>query len=264
MKDFLREHLDKEDEKRTWQIYHRNSNISPHISFPRPTEVVRIMKDMYEAMPYDSYPKTQLPEPLTEELLPLMSAIKNRATPNNLKDVPLTLAQLSTLLFSAYGKNRDAPEGDATDRVMRTVPSGGALYPNDLYVHVRQVQGLVPGIYHYDPVKNQLSQLMEGDQTSQLKEFYVQKQLLPDTSVQIFIASLFERTTFKYGETGYRFALMEAGHIGQNVCLTSQLFALATVCVGGFYGAQLDKFMGFNSNHQSVIYTLCIGAPDES
>jgi len=262
MKEFLSQCIEEDENKPLWQLYHCNSKISRYTQFPSTQQVVEIMRELYETMQYPSYKKIMLPTPLQESNLDLMHAIKSRVTPNDLKDVELSLEQLSTLLFAGYGKNREGTEATA-NRIMRTVPSGGALFPIDLYVHIRNVKGLNAGLYHFDPVKHELSVLREGDQIEALTQHFPQKNLLKDTSVQIFIVGMFERSTFKYGETGYRFTFIEAGHIGQNVSLASEIFNLATVCVGGYYGATLDRYLGFDGVNQSVIYVLCIGASDD-
>ena len=81
-----------------------------------------------------------------------------------------------------------------------------------------------------------------------------------DSSAIVFITALFERTTFKYGSRGYRFALLEAGHVAQNLDLAAAGLGLATLNVGGFVDRQIDDLLGLDGLLHSTIYICAIGA----
>ena len=77
----------------------------------------------------------------------------------------------------------------------------------------------------------------------------------------IFVAAVFGRTRFKYGVRGYRFALLEAGHVGQNVLLAATAFGLGAVPLGGYYDRLTDDFLGLDGVNESTLYTIALGRP---
>jgi hypothetical protein len=92
------------------------------------------------------------PGQLTSGQMPLIDAINKRRSRRAFKDAPLTLEELSFLLWSCQGVEKVANE----IRAFRTVPSAGCRHPFETYVLVNRVEGLQPGLYRYLPVENQL------------------------------------------------------------------------------------------------------------
>ena len=154
-------------------------------------------------------------------------------------------------------------EGTSFPRPFRTVPSGGALYPLELYVHAKNVDGLQPGLYHYNPAQNHICCLLEGDQTAHISQAVVQPAVIQETAIQIFLSAIFERSTFKYGDRGYRFVLLEAGHVAQNMNLVSTSLGLGVLNIGGFFDQEIDDWLGIDGITHSTVYMLALGTPDE-
>jgi SagB-type dehydrogenase family enzyme len=75
----------------------------------------------------------------------------------------------------------------------------------------------------------------------------------------IFITSVFERSVFKYGDRGYRFIFLEAGHVAQNINLVAYGLGLASVNIGGFLDRRVDDFLGLDGLTHSTIYMIAIG-----
>jgi SagB-type dehydrogenase family enzyme len=143
------------------------------------------------------------------------------------------------------------------------VPSGGALYPLEFYFHSVQTEGLEPGLYHYNPAGNRLAHLQRGDLSRALCQALVQPNLVTDSSAMLFITAMFERNTFKYGNRGYRFTLLEAGHAAQNVNLMATGLGLGIINIGGFFDRQIDEILGLDGLSHSTIYMLVIGGAGE-
>ncbi|HSP73132.1 MAG TPA: SagB/ThcOx family dehydrogenase, partial [Gaiellaceae bacterium] len=128
--------------------------------------------------------------------------------------------QLSTLLDSAYGVRTTAAGA------RRTVPSGGALYPLELYAVCASVEGAPRGLLHYDPFAHRLEQLTTGDALADLAAALVDPAPLEQAALALVVTAVLWRTRFKYGARGYRFALVEAGHVAQNVLLAAAALRL--------------------------------------
>ena len=106
------------------------------------------------------------------------------------------------------------------------------------------VEGLEPGLYHYNSARHELRFLRYGDESRAISEGLVQSSLALDTSLIFFITGIFSRSTFKYGDRGYRFTLIEAGHVAQNLNLAATALGLGCTNIGGFFDRQIDEHLG--------------------
>ena len=64
----------------------------------------------------------------------------------------------------------------------------------------------------------------------------------------------------KYGKKAYRLALLEAGHLAQNVLLAASAFGLATLPVCGFDDEGISRTAGLRYPEQPVVYALAVGS----
>lgn len=164
----------------------------------------------------------------------------------------LDLSGLATLL-SAYEAVR--PNG------LRRTPSGGALYPLELYVLARRVEGLPAGVYHFDPFDRDLELLAGG--RPEVGEAFVDRALVEDAAAILVVTALFWRSRCKYGLRGYRFALLEAGHLVQTALLLATGAGIDALPLGGFYDAKLDRIVRADGVNESVVYAVAVGRQPE-
>jgi SagB-type dehydrogenase family enzyme len=87
----------------------------------------------------------------------------------------------------------------------------------------------------------------------------VQQDLVESAAAVIFITAIFARSTFKYGDRGYRFILLEAGHLAQNANLAAQGMGLATTNIGGYADRLVDRYLDLDGLNESTVYVLLIG-----
>jgi SagB-type dehydrogenase family enzyme len=252
--------LPSPDEDRVWELFHENSKASPHDVFLSDEEVVRRMGAFQECLAFDQYPTIELP-PAPEALaVTLDEAIRRRVTCRAMRPCAMSLQRVATLLQYAYGVTR-SNEDTGLPRASRAVPSGGALYPLELFIHSKSIEGLGPGLYHYNPQRNVLSWIREEDLTAQLMRCFVsfQTHLATDSALIILVTALFERSTFKYGSRGYRFVLLEAGHLAQNVNLVAAALGLGCIDIGGYFDRKVDEVLGIDGIRHSTVYMIGIG-----
>lgn len=258
-KRYSQSRLPAPEDGKSWEIFHENSKTARH-DVPTPTEVVRHqMMQLWESLPYGGYPAEPLPAELSPLKMPLEEAIRGRVTARTVSSTKIPFRDVATMLEMAYGVTRDN-EGTVFPRAFRTVPSGGALYPLEIYFHGARVEGLRAGLYHYDPTAREVRRLREGDLSRELSEAMVQQNLALDTAVQFFITAIFERSVFKYGDRGYRFVLLEAGHVAQNLNLAAVALGLGVVNVGGYFDRQIDDVLRLDGVGHSTVYMLGVGA----
>jgi SagB-type dehydrogenase family enzyme len=177
---------------------------------------------------------------------------------------PISLAQLATLLYAAYGRTGqllEAPE-DGVGPQLRTVPSGGALYPLEVYAFGWRVGSLQRGLYHFDPLRYMLELIRAGDDREAVLARSVYPEPVSTCAVFLAVAAVFWRTRFKYGLRGYRFALMEAGHVVQNVLLAATALGLGAVPLSGFYDRPMDELLGLDGVNESILYAVAAGVPE--
>jgi SagB-type dehydrogenase family enzyme len=194
-----------------------------------------------------------LPEPAFPRAT-LADALRARASGRAFADEPLALQELATLVWAGYGVSRPGAE-----LALRTVPSGGALYPLELYLLVLRVDGLVPGVYHYDPLRGALEPLSADVAPAKVEALTAYPELVVPAAAVIFLTALFWRTRFKYGLRGYRFALLEAGHIGQNVLLAAAAVGAAAVPIGGVFDRRVEELLEVDGVDESLVYTVSVG-----
>ena len=139
------------------------------------------------------------------------------------------------------------------------MPSGGALYPLEVYVAALRVGGLAPGLYHFDPLRVGLETVRSPVDPAEVAALSTYPQIVSGSAALFLVAAVFGRTRFKYGLRAYRFALLEAGHLAQNVLLAATGLELAAVPIGGFYDRRTDEFMGLDGVNEATVYTLAVG-----
>jgi SagB-type dehydrogenase family enzyme len=207
-----------------------------------------------------NHPVVSLPPPL-EPQARLSEVLRARRSERTFRAEPITLAELATVLHSAYGITAGCPD----EQALRSVPSGGALYPLELYAVVARVEGVEAGLYHFDPMRRALEVLRRG---SSALESLLAAAIYPETvessAVTLLVTGMFWRSRFKYGLRGYRFVLLEAGHLAQSALLACTALELAATPLGGFYDRGVDELLRIDGVNESILYQVCIGRPEAS
>ena len=189
-----------------------------------------------------------LPKPSLDGKISVEKAIKERRTIRDFKERSLHLKDLSQLLWACQGIT-DSREGK------RAAPSGGALYPLDLYViaGASGVKGIGEGIYHYLPESHSISLLSNGDHRKEIATACLWQMWMAKAPVIFVITAEYRRITRKYGERGIRYALMEVGHVGQNLFLQAEALGLGAGIVGAFNDAEVSKVLGDPPQHEPLL-----------
>jgi SagB-type dehydrogenase family enzyme len=202
--------------------------------------------------------RTLLLPPPTAPGMTLAQAVGARRSERRFASGRIALDELATVLHAGYGVTRSAGEDDAQS--LRTVPSGGALYPLEIYAVPARVDDVDPGLYHFDPLRPALEVLSFGATPLRvLKDAAVYPEIVDGCAATLLVTAMFWRSRFKYGLRGYRFTLLEAGHLVQNVLLMCAALGLAAVPLGGFYDRPIDELLGADGVNESVLYSVCLG-----
>jgi SagB-type dehydrogenase family enzyme len=202
----------------------------------------------------------KLPPPELKGSVSVEEALATRRSVRQYADAPLTLKEVSQVLWSAYGITKPEPDVPFTRGGMRTAPSAGALYPLDIYLFAGNVTDLPAGIYYYNSPTHELWLIAEGDQRTKLYEA-AQQPWIKEAPSSLVYSAIFERTTRKYGTRGReRYVCMDLGHSGENVYLQCGALGLATVALGAFSDDEV-RFATGMTKPEEPLYIMPIGRP---
>ena len=190
----------------------------------------------------------RLPAPVFDGNISVEKAIKQRRTVRSYASEPMTLALLSQILWAAQGITEDGG-------FKRAAPSGGALYPIDVYAAVGRdgVQGLKEGVYRYDPPRHALEEQSEGDAREDIARAALQQMWAARAPVILVLTAEYRRITGKYGERGKRYAMIEVGHIGENIFLQCDALGLSAGIMGAFDDHNVARAVSAKKNHEPLI-----------
>ncbi len=191
-----------------------------------------------------------LPAPKIDGATSLEKALRERRSIRDFKRKPLSITELSQLLWAAQGIT--APGG------RRTAPSAGALYPLELYLVANNVEGLSEGVYKYRPDGHELIRTVGGNKSIELSGAALGQTSVRDAAAVLLLAAVYERTTAKYGERGVRYVHIEVGHVGQNVCLQAVALRLGAVVIGAFDDSQVKRIAKLLPKEEPL-YLIAIG-----
>ena len=192
----------------------------------------------------------KLPEPAKDGTYSLEKSLALRRSKRKFSSHPLTISNLSQLLWAA--------QGITSSSGFRTAPSAGALYPLEVYMVVGMVDKLYPAIYHYKPDDHALFLVKEGDFRAKLTRAALGQRAIQNAPAAIVIAAVYERTTGKYRQRGIQYVHMDAGHAAQNICLQATALGLGSVPIGAFQDGKVTEVMGLKKD-QVPLYILPVG-----
>lgn len=190
----------------------------------------------------------RLPAPMFDGDISVERAIKRRRTVRSYSSDPITLAHLSQILWAAQGITEDGG-------FKRAAPSGGALYPIDVYAVVGQggVQGLKGGIYRYDPSGHSLEERAGTEARVDVAKAALGQMWAADAPLILVLTAEYQRITVKYGERGKRYAMIEVGHIGQNIFLQCHALGLSAGIIGAFDDNKVARAVIAKKNHEPLV-----------
>ncbi len=202
--------------------------------------------------------RVTLERPRTAGGLPLWDALQSRRSVRDYSAEPLSATDLSQVLWAAQG---------VTARVdgvlLRTAPSAGALNPVETYVLAHRVEGLPPGIYHYDARDHALELLVEGDVRGEASAAALEQSFVADAAAVLAWTAVFERCARKYGQRAYRYVYLDAGQIAENAALAAVSLGLASCPVAAFHDDAINGMLGVDGTAEGVLYMTALGAPAE-
>lgn len=196
-----------------------------------------------------------LPPPSVTGGMSLDEAIARRRSIRSFDTEPVSLTQLSQILWAAQGIT------DSSSK-LRSVPSGGAAYPLEIFAACGNngVEGIKAGVYRYQVDGHALTIHQPVDVKYELAKAAWYQEYILQAPVGIIICALYNRTTATYESRGERYVYVEVGHVGQNIYLQATALGLGTVAIGAFSDEQIRTILQLDEQY-TPIYIMPLGKP---
>jgi len=193
--------------------------------------------------------KVKLPDPALKAGTGINEVLKSRRAVRSYAEAPLSMAELSQLVWSAQGIT-DPKTGH------RAAPSAVASYPLKLYAVVKPggVKGLEAGVYLYEPKAHSLVLTKQGDLYPEvLKANAFFNKWIKSTDVVFVVAGMPGILQKTMPESGTRFMDLEAGMAAENLMLTAVSMGLGCCPVGGFTDKKVAAALGMDKDTQALL-----------
>lgn len=270
---------DQEQSPKLYEIYHENTKLHP-LNQPRsepstinPNVELNQFALKVDIAEIESTVATGCKKYHTAEQQPL-SQDSNLLNNINLKDVllrrlsvrefdprPVEWEKLSVICQYIYGWNHQRDIKQENGEIsFRFIPSAGRLYPLEVYlVTLSNNDSKLGELWHYQTNKHCLERL-DRPSYREIEKVLVQ---LPNPlpPVLMFITGVLPRLTWKYGDRAYRYALLEAGHLGQNLQLVATALDLASCPIVSFYDDEVHDLLDIDGVSEVALYTFFLGYP---
>jgi SagB-type dehydrogenase family enzyme len=199
-----------------------------------------------------------LPDPREVDLdrVDFREILEGRRSVRSYSEEPLTMDELSWLLWSCQG----VKEVIGRPVTLRTVPSAGARHPFETFVLVNRVEGLEPGLYRFLAVDHSLQEAnLEKGIADKIVEACLRQGFVKTCAATFIFTAVAYRTYWRYGERGYRYMHLDAGHICQNLYLASEAIEGGACAIGAFSDAELNDLLGLDGVEQFAVYLTATG-----
>jgi SagB-type dehydrogenase family enzyme len=186
----------------------------------------------------------------------LQTAIRRRESRRSFRPQPLTLDELSFLLWATQGIRDKVAPGTA----LRTVPSAGARHAFEAYVAALNVSSVEPGVYRYLPLEHQLLLEFQVEHMARRIVDAVLGQSFVGNAAAVFIwTAIPRRMEWRYGLAAHKVIAIDAGHVGQNLYLACEAIGAGTCAVAAYHQELMDRFLRVDGEEEFTIYLAPVG-----
>jgi SagB-type dehydrogenase family enzyme len=202
--------------------------------------------------------RVELPKGTDGPSVSLERAILTRRSSREFSPVPVSLEHLARVLYLANGV-RGVVEMEGMRYYQRNAPNAGNLGSVEIFPIILNVEGVEPGIYHFDTLRMDLAQLHGGQFEVWLKEKVLIQSAFARAGAVLVLGAAVGRLTAKYGLRGYRLALMDVGHVSENIHLVGAGLDLAVCATAGFMDDELDRALRLDGLEMCSMLAIAVG-----
>jgi len=197
------------------------------------------------------------PEAFTLGQMPLIEAFRRRRSRRKYTAEPLTLEELSFLLWATQGVTQVANQNIYTKR---TVPSAGSRHSFETYLSLNRVEGFQPGLYRYLPLDHKLCLLrLDPDLAKKVGEVCNDQAFVGNCAATFIWTTTPYRMEWRYAFLSHKVIAQDAGHLCQNLYLACESIGAGTCGIGAYNQARLDALLGVDGQDEFAIYAAPVG-----
>lgn len=186
----------------------------------------------------------------------LKTAINNRKSRRSYGHQPLSMEELSFLLWATQGIKQKLDDGHA----LRTVPSAGCRHAFETYLCILNVQDLDQGIYRYLPLEHQLLFEFTEENLSKRMSQAVFGQSYPEVAAVTFIwTTIPYRMEWRYGIAAHKVIAIDVGHVCQNLYLACEAIGAGTCAMAAYDQEVIDELLRIDGQDEFTIYLASVG-----
>lgn len=203
--------------------------------------------------------------PLGRETDSFFETLHARRTHRSFAEGKISLHQVSRLLGTTWGVQGYLDSARYGKLPLKTSPSGGARHPVEVYLMALKVDGLEPGMYHYQAKDHLLEKISCEASPSIAREYCADQPYVADAAALFIMTAIFSRSMWKYPHPrAYRVVLLDAGHLGQTFCLTATRMGLAPFSTAALKDSVIENDLRIDGISESVLYVTGVGLADHS
>jgi len=216
-------------------------------------------REYYPRSPlYKQYPpdteRMALPRDFPPAIRDFWQSVQQRRSRRDYLDAPLRLPELAALLWASQGLTLAAPH-----HAFRAAPSAGALYPVETYVAVHRVEGVPPGLWHFNVPEFALELIAPGDVRRPLIAAGLNQQFLGTAGAVFLWTGILGRSLWKYRQRAVRYLFLDAGHICGQLHLAASALGLGCCPVAAFFDGEVEELLQVNPAEEIAVYLASVG-----
>jgi SagB-type dehydrogenase family enzyme len=186
----------------------------------------------------------------------LLTAMASRRSVRQYSEEPLSVGELSFLLWATQGIRQHVNEGTA----YRIVPSAGCRHALETYLCILNVAGLDQGIYRYLPVEHQLLVVLrDADLAGKLVASTFSQSFIGRSAATFVWTAVPYRMEWRYHIASHKVIALEAGHVCQNLYLAVSAVGGGTCAVAAYHQERMDELLGVDGKEEFTIYLAPVG-----
>lgn len=171
------------------------------------------------------------------------------------------LGTVSRLLYFTLGLTARMIDAAGGEMFLRAAPSAGGLYPTEVYVAAKDVQGLADGLYHYHSLQAALIPILEGDFSADLRHHFLEHPALERAGFTLLFTGMFARSAWRYKERAYRRILLDTGHAVGNLLAACHAAGLDATLMGSFLDDRLEELFFLEAKEEFPLLGVAVGPP---
>ncbi len=211
-------------------------------------------------VPGPEAPRILLPRPEAAALASnaFRQLVLQRRSLRQFADTPYRLDELAWLCFATQGM------ADPSNRKYRTAPSAGARHAFETYLSITAVQGVPRGVYRYLPgehalVRHDNISVPHEDFAHSLVAACLDQPFAGQGGCCFIWSAVADRMTARYGDRGYRYLCLDAGHVCQNLYLAAESIGAGCCAIAAYDDGACNQLLGLRAQEEFVIYLAATG-----